>query len=128
MSHWRSRPEITDRSVARFRAVWLGCTAALILAAVVLAFIGTASGQDLRGNGMAIGTFVGPLKVECPPQKPHKRIVEGQFSTCTLVACIGKLICDDAKCWRGPATDCNTCSRSPDTEICLSSEELERAR
>lgn len=44
MTHWRSRP---DRSLSRFRAVWWGTTAALLIGAAVFAYYGLyANAQD----------------------------------------------------------------------------------
>lgn len=37
----------------------------------------------------------------CPPEKPFTRIVEGKIVSCTLVMCLGKLICDDKKVLEG---------------------------
>ncbi len=74
---------------------------------------------------------------DCPVDRPFKRTVADYTKpvTCTLLACIGKLICPDdgdklsgAECYYGPATDCNKCTGGGVTEICLSAAELEKAR
>lgn len=78
---------------------------------------------------IALAIAVGPaFGAECPPDKPNKRIIEGQVVSCTLVSCLGKLICDGQKCWHGIAADCNICTRAPDREICLSDDELAKAK
>ena len=89
--------------------------------------------QDMRGNGMFVGPVVGPNPAVCPSDKPIRKTVDTGFGTCTLMACIGRLVCPpsvspgDPECFRAPAKDCNTCTRTI-VEICLSQDELERAR
>jgi hypothetical protein len=70
---------------------------------------------------------------DCPPERPIKRTLSTGMMNCTLVACIGKLVCPPnpppgmAECFRMPASDCNTCTPVT-TEICLSQAELDKAR
>lgn len=142
MTHWRFRPPVTERSLSRFRALWVGVTAALLIAAGVVFTVGAARGQT--SGSVSIGSATaGPRTITlppaepkdgaCPPERPHKRTttIYPQSTMCTTMACAPKLVCgkDTDRCAYVPTNDCNRCSPEPrDVEICLSSEELERAR
>ncbi len=73
---------------------------------------------------------------ECPPDRPIKKTVQqfGGVVICTLMVCIGKLICPDGgnklngtDCYYGPASDCNKCSGPAPEERCFTQAEIDAA-
>lgn len=72
---------------------------------------------------------------ECPLERPFKRVVDDPmsgFRTCTLVYCSPWLVCPAGidRCSYESAKECNTCSPKAqhDVEICLSKDEIDRAK
>lgn len=66
----------------------------------------------------------------CPPDRPQERMVTTTMQTCTLLACLGPLICPDDEtknCYRGVAMNCNTCTPIIES-ICLSDTEMTAAK
>lgn len=67
----------------------------------------------------------------CPTERPNLRQYT-KFSsvvTCTAIACVPRLVCGSERCSYMPVTDCNRCTPiSEEGQLCLSDEELERAK
>ena len=64
----------------------------------------------------------------CPSNRPNLVTVGTGIMTCTLLACVGPLICPpDGDCVRAPAKDCNSCQEEKQA-LCLTDEELKAAR
>jgi hypothetical protein len=83
-------------------------------------------------HGQIYGPSVAGIAGECPPDRPIKRFAVRYpvTQTCTAVVCSPRLKCpaDSDQCY-SVVEDCNKCSPAPVTEqICLSQEELDRAR
>lgn len=78
---------------------------------------------------IAVARTADGQSVYCPPDRPYRRVVEQPISTCTLLGC-QKMVCekDSDRCQLVITADCNTCSRAPDVMVCLSQEELDKAR
>jgi hypothetical protein len=60
----------------------------------------------------------------CPFERPIERTI-ATSQTCTLIACLGRLVCPlrtPGECYRLPADNCNTCTPQR-TIICLTPEE-----
>lgn len=92
---------------------------------------------------IALALMVPAHGAECPPDRPIKRTVNANAAWCTLKACVGKLVCPSqppmlplgaaksligADCYYAPAAgDCNTCSAAVH-EICLSQDDLDKAK
>lgn len=107
---------------------WTGPLVLLGYALIWMLVATAVHGQSITGS-----IIIGSTSTACPLERPIRKTVDSGFATCTLVACVGKLVCPPdvapgmPECYRMPASDCNTCTRSV-TDICLSQEELDRAR
>jgi hypothetical protein len=73
---------------------------------------------------------------DCPADRPHRVEIDIDMMNCTLLACLGPLLCEEKEtttagtitlCGRGPVSDCNTCTRAV-TVACLSDDDLKAAR
>lgn len=126
----------STRRAVLILAIVISALSIVVSAGNFALMVSMAHGQDMRGNGMMIGPVVGNyqnLAPECPSDKPIRKTVDMGIVSCTLLACLGKLVCPHSvpptspECFRMPASDCNTCTRGF-SHICLSQDELDKAR
>lgn len=68
------------------------------------------------------------IAADCPPDRPHKRSVTERSNTCTLLACMGRLVCPEGggACWM-VTQDCNRCNEPVTYDVCLSDADLQKA-
>ena len=64
----------------------------------------------------------------CPPQRPHKRLIAQYPMFQTLVACVPRMVCGSERCEQSGHVACNQPAIPVDVEICLTDEELARAK
>ena len=108
--------------------------AAAMAVVIMIAGPRSARGAEFQGTPQGILLYsnsINPPSIAiCPPERPIQRLMDNGIASCTLLVCLGKLVCpadQSQPCYRLPAGDCNTCTHSYST-LCMTPEEAEKAK
>lgn len=104
-----------------------GALGALLMAlfAVMIVLLAMMIGP-VRGQSLGLHSYAD--NGVCPPQRPHKRVIAQYPMYQTLVACVPRLVCGPERCEHSGHVACNQPAIPVDVEICLTDEELARAK